>query len=101
MSIRLALHNDRSIVSGTGNIPRAMKCDFVVAVKHLVLRVDVIYREIGVDDNVADDEPITVEVLQPYGDRIVISREDLTVGGAAQGRDAVGLGLHCGIYRPA
>ena len=78
-----------------------MKGYFVVAVEDFVPRVDVIDREIGVADNVADDEPIAVEVPQLDSDRIVISREDLTVGGAAQGRDAVGFGLYCGIYRPA
>ncbi len=78
-----------------------MKCYFVEAVEHFVLRVDVIYREIGVDDNVADGDPVAVKVLQLHGDGVVISQEDLTVGGAAQGRDAVGLGLYCSIYRPA
>jgi hypothetical protein len=40
-----------------------MKCYFVEAIEDLVLRVDVIYREIGVDDNVADGDPVAVKVL--------------------------------------
>ena len=53
----------RSVVSGSGGIPGAMKCYFVEAVERFVLRVDVIYREIGVDDNVADDDPVAVKAL--------------------------------------
>ena len=61
--LRVSRDNDRSVVSGTGSIPRAMKCYFIKAVEDFVLRVDVIYREVGVDDNVADGDPVAIKVL--------------------------------------
>ena len=78
-----------------------MKCHFIEATEDLVLRVDVIYREIGVDDHVADDNPVAVEVAQLQGDRVVLSHLNLTVGDPAQGRDSVSLGLDGSLYDPA
>jgi hypothetical protein len=60
--LRPAWQNHCSVVSGSGGIPGAMKCNFVETVEHLVLRVNMIYREVGIDHNVADDEPIAVKV---------------------------------------
>jgi hypothetical protein len=77
-----------------------VKCYFVEARECLVARVDVIDREVGVDENVADHHPVAIEVSQLHGDGVVFSQEDPTMGRPTQGWDGIDLGLYGDVYRP-
>ena len=53
---------------------------FVESGEHLGVGVDAIDREIGIDQHIANDHPIAIEVSQLQGDGVVVSQEDLAVG---------------------
>ena len=72
-----------SVITRARGIARPVEGDPVEARKHLVLQVDAVDGEIGVDQDVSNQHPVAVKLPELQRHRVVVPGDDFDVSATA------------------